>query len=180
MKFDVSSAEKEEFVLLERLLELYAHDLSDIANLPIGADGRFGYGPLPTYWTDPRRHPYLLRVDGELAGFLLVQQGSQVTGAPEVWDVAEFFVLKRHRRRGVGKAAAHDVWQRHPGPWEVRVMEHNTAALGFWRRAVEAFIGAPREPETIRVSAKVWNVFRFTSNPLPNVVGVPPGTCARI
>jgi predicted acetyltransferase len=168
MNLAVSQAEKEERVLLERLLELYAHDLSDIADLPIGADGRFGYGPLPSYWTDPGRHPYLVRVDGELAGFILVQQGSRLTGAPEVWDVAEFFVLKRHRRRGVGQRAAHDVWRRHAGPWEVRVMERNTAALGFWRRAVEAFVGSPREPESARAGVKAWHVLRFTSESLPD------------
>ena len=164
MHLDVSKAEKEELAFLERLLELYAYELSDIADLHIGADGRFGYSPLPSYWTESSRHPYLVRVDGELAGFILIQQGSRLTGAPEVWDVAEFFVLKRHRRHGVGLRAAHDVWQRHSGPWEVRVMERNTGALGFWRHAVEAFVGSPTEPENMRVGPKTWHVFRFASS----------------
>src|SRR5215470_15425025 len=87
MYLEVVTAGKEEEPVLARLLELYAHDLSDVARLKIGADGRFGYGPLNQYWTDGRRHPYLVRIDGELAGFVLVQQGSQLTGQPDVWDV---------------------------------------------------------------------------------------------
>lgn len=163
MDIDVRKAEKDECVLLERMIELYAHELSDIADLPIGADARFGYGPLPSYWSEPTRHPYIVRVNGELAGFILVQQGSQVNGARDVWDVAEFFVLKRHRRRGVGECAAHDVWRQHSGQWEVRVMERNTEALKFWRRAVERFVGAPKEPEYLRAGEKAWHVFRLNS-----------------
>ena len=67
MNLDVSKAEQQESMLLERLLELYAHELSDIADLPIGRDGRFGYDPLPSYWTASGREPYLMRVEGELA-----------------------------------------------------------------------------------------------------------------
>jgi predicted acetyltransferase len=164
MYLEVVTAAKEEEPVLARLLELYAHDLSDVAGLRIGADGKFGYGGLSQYWTDPGRQPYLVRVDGELAGFVLVQQGSQVTGEPEVWDVAEFFVLRRHRRQGTGVWTAHEVWRRHPGRWEVRVMERNTAALTFWRRAVNSYVGAQVVPELVEVAGKRWHVFRLTSS----------------
>ena len=163
MYLEVVTAVKEEQPILARLLELYAHDLSDVARLNIGADGRFGYTPLPRYWTEQGRHPYLMRIDGELAGFVLVQQGSQLTGEPDVWDVAEFFVLRRHRRQGAGAQAAHEVWRRHKGRWEVRVMERNTAALAFWKRAADEYVGAHVEPELVEVAGKRWHLFRFTS-----------------
>jgi len=163
MYLEVVTAAKEEEPILARLLELYAHDLSDVAQLKIGADGQFGYGPLPRYWTEEGRHPYLMRIDGELAGFVLVQQGSQLTGEPDLWDVAEFFVLRRHRRQGAGVQAAHEVWRRHAGRWEVRVMERNTVALAFWGRAVDAYVGAHVEPELVEVAGKRWHLFRFNS-----------------
>src|SRR5215471_9091553 len=84
MYLELVTAVKEEEPVLARLLELYAHDLSDVAKLRIGADGRFGYDWLPRYWADAGRHPYLMWVDGELAGFVLVQQGSQVTQEADV------------------------------------------------------------------------------------------------
>lgn len=154
MTIELCPASRHDEPVLQRLLELYSHELSDVADLPIGPDGLYGYRPLPKYWTEPERHPYLLRVDDELAGFVLVRQGSEVTGATDVWDMAEFFVLRRHRRHGLGVAAAHAAWQRHPGRWEIRVMEHNTAALGFWQRAVETYLHAPVEPASVDVPGK--------------------------
>ena len=168
MYLELVTAVKEEEPVLARLLELYAHDLSDVAKLRIGADGRFGYDWLPRYWADAGRHPYLMWVDGELAGFVLVQQGSQVTQEADVWDVAEFFVLRRHRRQSVGMRAAHEVWRRHAGRWEVRVMERNPAALAFWQRAVDAYVGARVEPELVEVAGKRWHVFRLYSGVLSN------------
>jgi hypothetical protein len=48
--------------VLENLLELYLHDLSDVFALEVGGDGRFGYERLPLYWTQPeRRFPFLIR-----------------------------------------------------------------------------------------------------------------------
>jgi predicted acetyltransferase len=161
MSLELVTAAKDDEPLLARLLELYAHDLSDVAGLRIGDDGRYGYEALPRYWTGVGRHPYLLRVEGELAGFVLVQQGSQLTGAPGVWDMAEFFVLRRHRRHGAGVRAAHAVWSKHAGHWEVRIMERNTAALAFWQRAVDAYVGAHVEAEFTQVRGKWWHVLRL-------------------
>ncbi|MFN7917643.1 MAG: hypothetical protein U0Q55_20015 [Vicinamibacterales bacterium] len=64
MAVDLVPALKQDAPVLERLLELYSHDLSDLANLRIGDDGRFGYAHLPRYWVEPERHPYLLKVEG--------------------------------------------------------------------------------------------------------------------
>src|SRR5215472_4044631 len=85
--------------VLSNLLELYAHDLSDVFALEPGTDGRFGYDKLPLYWTEPEtRFPFLIRAGTRLAGFALATRGSPVSNDPNVFDVAEFFILRRHRR----------------------------------------------------------------------------------
>lgn len=162
MMVELIPAQQQDEPVLDRLLELYSHDLSDLANLHIGDDGRFGYAYLPRYWSETTRHPYLVRAAGELAGFAFVRLGSELTDDPTVWDMAEFFVLRRHRRHGVGVRTAHALWERHPGRWEVRVMERNAAALAFWQRAVDTFVGARVEPALIDVVGKGQRyVFRF-------------------
>lgn len=162
---ELARASKDEAPVLGRLLELYSHELSAVANLRIGDDGLYGYRYLPRYWIEPERHPYLLRIAGELAGFALLRQGSDLTGDPDVWDMAEFFVLRRHRRHRIGERAAHTLWTRHPGRWEVRVMPGNDAALAFWQRAVDAFVGNNRvEPDRVDVAGRGWrHVFRFSA-----------------
>lgn len=160
---EVAPATREQAPIIANLFELYAHDFSEFFNIRIGPDGRFGYAPLPLYWQEPHRYPFLIRADGELAGFVLVQQGSRISGAVETWDVAEFFVLRGWRRRGVGLRAACQVWQRFAGPWEVRVQESNTKARLFWQRAVEEYTGMPAHFSLAEVAGKQWHVLSFVS-----------------
>src|SRR5271170_936617 len=127
-QIEVVPATAEQRPVLANLLELYVHDFSEIQPVELRPDGRFGYDNLPRYWLEPHWHPLLLKVDGKLAGFALVKKGSEISGNEMAWDMAEFFIVRRHRRRGAGTAAAHEVWRRFLGPWEVRVMESNHAA----------------------------------------------------
>lgn len=135
---DVATADAA--ALLSRLLELYVHDLSEVIPIAIGVDGLFRYDRLPLYWSEPERHfPFLIRSDGQLAGFVLASRGSPATDDPEDLDVAEFFVLRAHRRAGVGRRAACLLWDRLPGRWVVRVLESNRAGLSFWRSTIREY-----------------------------------------
>ena len=107
--------------LLANLLELYIHDLSGVFDVTLGADGRFGYPRLPLYWSEPdRRFAFLIRCDERVAGFALATRGSPAVSDPDVLDVAEFFVMRRYRRSGVGRAAAFLLWNRIAGNWLIR------------------------------------------------------------
>jgi len=149
---------------LERLLELYLHDFSEILGLAPGDDGRFGYAGLDAYWREPGRVPYLIRADAQLAGFALVGRGSLVSGDAAVCDVAEFFVVRGLRRRGVGIAAAHAVFASSAGTWEVRVMSRNIAAQPFWQRAVGSFSDGRCESfDWVSPRGSPVRVYRFAS-----------------
>jgi predicted acetyltransferase len=75
-----------------------------------------------------------------------VKRGSEVSGEERVWDMAEFFVVRGHRRREVGTQLAHEVWRRLPGPWEIRVMQSNVLACNFWKRTISIFTGEAIDP----------------------------------
>ena len=126
---------------LANLLELYAHDFSEFLEIELGEDGRFGYKDLPGYFREPNRRAFLVRVDNKLAGLVLVKRGLGLSDDEIVWDMAEFFVVRRYRRRGIGTYVAHEVWRQVPGLWEVRVMESNHAAHLFWAYTISAFTG---------------------------------------
>ena len=126
---EVLEATVEDKPVLRRLLELYLHDFSELTDADVDAHGRFGYPYLDLYWTEPERRPFLFRVAGHWAGFALVR-----TGVPH--DMAEFFVLRKHRRTGVGVEAASDLFARFPGDWQVRQMTANGGATAFWHRAI--------------------------------------------
>jgi predicted acetyltransferase len=126
---------------LENLMQLYKYDWSELVPLEVGDDGRYEDYPLDAYWQDDWRHPFLLRVDGKLAGFVLIAGRSGLTGTSGVFDMAEFFVMRRYRRRGVGLAAASAAFDRFKGPWEIRQRDENAAATAFWRRAIAQHTG---------------------------------------
>jgi predicted acetyltransferase len=91
--------------------------------------GVFGYQYLDHYWTEPDRHPFFIRADGYLAGFALVRAGSP-------HDMAEFFVMRKYRRGGIGISAARMVFERFPGEWQVRQLAANAGGTAFWRTAI--------------------------------------------
>jgi predicted acetyltransferase len=163
VEVEIVPAAPEHEPVLANLLELYAHDFSEFSELEIGEDGRFGYPSLSLYWEEPHRHPFLIKACGHLAGFVLLQKGSQVSDDKEIWDVAEFFILRRYRKRGIGMKAAHAVWRMFQGKWEVRVMWQNNQARKFWSRAVNEFTGQTIQAEALEVSGKRWHIFSFQS-----------------
>ena len=147
--------------ILANLFELYAHDFSDFHSIEPGPDGRFGYPDLALYWSEPGRHPFLIRVGGKLAGFVLVQRISQTSGNNAVWDMAEFFVLRAYRRCRVGTEAACSVWRQFPGPWQVRVMHANQTAHRFWQHAIAEFVGEAINSRGSEKAGEMWDVFSF-------------------
>jgi predicted acetyltransferase len=153
--------------ILANLLELYAHDFSEFHHLELGADRRFGYKHLPLYWLEPDRHPFLVRVDGELVGLVFVKRGSASSRHDDIWDMAEFFVARGYRRQGIGTGVAHTVWRRFPGLWEVRVMESNRPALQFWERTVSAFTGEAIHSVRLEMGGQHWQISSFESKGVP-------------
>ena len=151
--------------VVANLLELYAHDFSQFHGLEIGEDGRFGYPNLQLYWSDTNRHPFLVKLGGKLAGLIFVRRGSQVSGDGNVWDMAEFFVLRGYRRLGIGTQMAHEVWRRFHGHWEIRVMQANGSACQFWEHAVTAFACDAVHATLFEKNGEGWRLFSFDSPP---------------
>ncbi|HEV7667498.1 MAG TPA: hypothetical protein VGS22_03160 [Thermoanaerobaculia bacterium] len=151
--------------VLSNLLELYAHDLSETFSLELRPDGRFGYEKLPLYWPEPeRRFPFLIRLGRQLAGFALVTRASPGSDDPEDFDVAEFFIVRRHRRSGVGRRAAFLLWDRFPVRWIVRVTEGNHRGQRFWESIIREYTGGAFTEASRPGNPHAWRVFSFDSS----------------
>ncbi len=163
----VSPASADEAPIIANLMQLYIHDFSELwfdraAEGELEPDGRFSdYPALESYWLDPTREPWLFRIEGRPVGFALVNQiAHSVT--PVDRAVAEFFVVRKHRRRGVGLAAAHALFGTAWGVWEAAVVRRNIGALSFWRQAAASYPGVRDIVEEDHDDA-LWNgaVLRF-------------------
>ena len=163
----VSRAGVEEAPIIANLMQLYTHDFSALwfdreAEGELEPDGRYADYPwLDAYWSDPTREPWLFRLKGRPVGFALV---NDVAHSPTPIDraVAEFFVVRKHRRRGVGLAAAHALFGSAWGLWEAAVVRRNVEALAFWRHAAASYPGVRDLVEEDR-DDDVWDgaVLRF-------------------
>ena len=148
-----------------------SHDLSEIFPIELGPEGRFGYDKLPLYWAEPAlHHAFLIKDGNNLAGFAFATRGSPASEDPEDLDVAEFFVLRGHRRSGVGRQAAMALWDGVPGHWVVRVSEANRAGLPFWSEVIRSYTSG-HFVESARPEG--WRVFKFAST------ASGPGVAAR-
>jgi predicted acetyltransferase len=150
---------------LVNLFQLYAHDFSDQwFDRPEGEldeDGRLEeYGLMDSYWSEPNHEVMLIRADGRIAGFVMVNDHSHAD-LPLDYAIAEFFVARKHRREGVGRAAALAVIGARPGLWELAVARRNTGAQPFWRKVAAEL--AAGEVEELDRDDERWNglILRF-------------------
>jgi predicted acetyltransferase len=139
-KVDLTLASAAERPVLENLIQFYVHDFSefwwDREGGDFDDDGRFGAPfPLDAYWDQPDHVPLLVRAEGRLIGFVLVNAEGH-SGQPTDHNVAEFFIARKYRRGGYGTATAQAVFDRYPGRWEAAVVRRNVGALSFWRKAI--------------------------------------------
>lgn len=140
-RITVASAVAAERPLLDGLFQFYVHDFSEFATpgaraFEFNEAGRFGdYPHMASYWADANRWPLLIRIDGRVAGFALVNTLSHC-GETIDRNMAEFFVARRYRRDGIASDAARQIFEMHPGKWEVAVTIRNLPALAFRPKAI--------------------------------------------
>ncbi|GGD86052.1 GNAT family N-acetyltransferase [Paenibacillus nasutitermitis] len=127
----------EKKMILRNLMELYQYDMSlfeDNSENDVNEYGLFDYKYLDHYWTEEGRFPFFIMESGKLAGFVLVREIAD-SESPKV-SVAEFFILRKYRERGMGKEVAHKVFEMFKGNWSVSWLEKNLPAKAFWTKVI--------------------------------------------
>ena len=153
--------------IITNLMQLYKYDFSEFAEVgsrygEVGPDGRFIYEGLESYWREDGWFALTVEADSRLAGFVLVNQWSALNRVLD-HSVAEFFVLRKYRRIGVGSRAAKVLFERWPGRWEVSVARYNKPALLFWRKAIRGAVDGHVEEYTGDFERQIGTVLRFDS-----------------
>ena len=130
----ISESEIDDKPIFRKLLELYAHDFSEYVNKDVNNHGEYGYRRLDHYWVEEDRYPFLFRTDGKISGFAMVRKDEN-----NFYSIAEFFVMRKYRNRGIGKEAAFFLFRKFAGNWNVGVLDINTPALIFWEKVIAEF-----------------------------------------
>jgi predicted acetyltransferase len=80
--------------------------------------------------------------------------------------MAQFFILRKFKNKGIGSYIAQECFNKFPGIWEVMVIPGNEGAYRFWRAAIKKytqgnFIEYTRDIAHFNNSRK--NIFKFDS-----------------
>lgn len=121
---------------------------------------------LESYFTEPNHYPFLIRVDNELAGFVMVHQ--PLDSPTSDWRIGEFFILNKFKGKGVGQTIACQLFSQFQGKWSVPVIPQNQGALAFWRQIIQTYTNSAftennlilHDPNPVEMV-----VFQFKSNP---------------
>jgi len=143
----------EEREILANLLEKYNYEFSQWDLRSVNALGLYGYKYLDCYWLEDSRWAYFILAHGELAGFVMVNDYPEAPGRETDFSVAEFFVMHKFRRAGVGSFAAKAAFDLHRGRWQLKYHPKNTGSAVFWPRIVGEYTDGQYElargvPET--------------------------------
>lgn len=138
MNVTVSKVKLQDKPILANLLEKYLYEFSQYDGCQFDNQGLFQYKYLDNYWTEDKRFPYFIHVDGKLAGFALINSIAECDEKCD-WSVAEYFVGYQFRNKGVGTRAILQIFARHKGTWHIKYHCKNIVSVGFWNKIAHIF-----------------------------------------
>lgn len=139
MNVNVQTADVYQKKVLKNLVQLYKYDFTEFDPEDVNDDGEYECPYFDEYWTEASRFPFLFKVEDNYAGFALIRKINDSLKGQSYYSVAEFFVMKKYRKSGVGKQAACYLFDVLPGRWQVSEMEENEPAIKFWRKIINEY-----------------------------------------
>ena len=155
MNFEMYEANDEKGkTIIYNLMQLYTYELSffedETTNFELLDTGLFAMSKyLELYWKEDKRHPYILKCNGELAGFVLQRYNENNYN-----EIAEFFVLNKYRKLGAGTFMANEIFKKFKGKWEIRTLLKNKRAQEFWRKIVKEVSNGDYREQLIRNNSR--------------------------
>lgn len=161
MSFEVIKVKEKDKSIIYNLMQLYTYELSffedETTNFTMLDTGLYVINKyVERYWQEENRHPYILKYNDKLAGFVLQRFNEESTN-----EIAEFFVLNRYRKMGAGTFMANKMFEIYKGKWEVRTLIKNVRAQKFWRNTIKNYTNNNFEEKYINNNSRL--VFYFSN-----------------
>jgi ribosomal-protein-alanine N-acetyltransferase len=168
-QISLDPASLSEYPVIQNLARFYVYDMSEFLGNEGGwelpEDGLFECIDFKKYWEDKNSFPFLIRYKNEIAGFVIVdKKGSD---AEIEFNMAQFFILRKFKNKGIGKYVATEIFKKFPGIWEVMVIPGNEGAYRFWRATIKNFSQnnfTEYSKEIAHFDHSRKNIFKFNSS----------------
>ena len=139
MNIDIVPVGIDDKEVLRNLLEKYDYEFSQYNNRDVNKLGLYGYDYLDNYWTEKNRWAFFIVVNDHLAGFIMVNDYPEVQDEKTDYTLAEFFIMLKYRRCGIGKYAAYKVFDMFKGRWQLKRHPKNIASIYFWDKVIKDY-----------------------------------------
>jgi predicted acetyltransferase len=132
MSLEICQHNDEHKSVIWNVFQFYCYDTSVEEGYDLKEDGRYSLCAeyFSQYWTHPRWRAHLLRWNGAIAGFALLEASEALDDAQEI---ADLFVMKRFRRHGIARKVVQHFMGQRVEPWTVVVFDDATEAQLFWQ-----------------------------------------------
>ncbi len=141
MKVTLLEAKKEDQETIQNLGRFYVYEMSRYCGFLPGwetpQNGLFACVDLRPYFENLNHYPFIVQVNGELAGFALINKAGST---PDVdWNMGEFFIISKFQGKGIGRRVAEQIFNQFPGVWETAQIPENEAAGYFWHKVIDRY-----------------------------------------
>ncbi|ROM89622.1 GNAT family N-acetyltransferase [Pseudomonas brassicacearum] len=156
---ELHRAQRDELDCIENLMQFYLYDFSEWLPLKIGAHGFFPLQPMLDYWRKPATQAFLIRVDGDIAGFVTVDDSVHFDDVQ--YNIGYLFVSRHYRGRGVGKFVVSALLQQLPGQWQIFHIDANQPAQAFWSKIIPELTQGQFTRHQLPVDSYPCTLFKF-------------------
>jgi len=136
---------KESKKILKQLIKEYEQELLKVEQVE-------EYKYLDSYWEKENRFPFFIELDNKLAGFTLINDYNLVNKGGK--NIAEFYIKKEFRQKGIGKLAAMKVFDLFKGKWEIRELKENIEGQIFWRKVISEYTN--NNFKEVTLESEIW------------------------
>lgn len=163
------SATLKEYPVIQNLGRFYAYDMSEYlgnhAGWEMPEDGLYECTDFKKYWEEKNNFPFIVRYRNEIVGFVIVNKKGSDSSID--FNMAQFFILRKFKNKGIGRYVAEETFKKFPGIWEVMVIPGNEGAYRFWRSIIRYFTHYNFKEYTVNVAHfsndNRRNIFKFDS-----------------
>lgn len=132
MNIELIKVNKNERSKLEKLLQLYLHDLS--LYFPLDFDSEkceYDYD-LDKYFDND--FAYFIKSSNNILGFILIDNNGNYN-----YEISEIFVLNNYKEKQIGTKAVIKVFDLYRGNWTIKAVPKSKVAEKFWIKVVSEY-----------------------------------------
>lgn len=130
-----------EYPVIQNMARFYVYDMSEYLGMEAGweipQDGLYECIDFKKYWEDENSFPFLINYQAEIVGFVIIDKKGSYADID--FNMAQFFILRKFKNKGIGKYIAQQCFKKFPGTWEVMVIPGNEGAYRFWRTTIKNY-----------------------------------------